>query len=320
MKIRDEVKSAKTIGISGHIRPDGDCVGACMAMYLYLSKLYPEKRVDVFLEQPSEVFACIKDFDRIRTDFVTDVERYDVFIALDAGKERLGMAETFFDNAKKTVNIDHHISNSGCAQINYIDAQASSASELVYDVMEEEDLDMEIAKAIYIGIIHDTGVLKYSNTSPKTLMTTAKLIGFDFDFSDLIEKTFYEKTYVQTLLLGRALLESIQFMEGKCIVSSIEKKTLDFYQADSKDLEGIVSQMNQTKGVECTIFMYQTGMNQYKVSLRSKGNVNVAEVAAFFGGGGHARAAGCTMNGTFYDVVNNLSLHIERQLKLAGIL
>ncbi len=320
MRIKEEVINAKTIGISGHIRPDGDCVGSCMALYLYLKKLYPEKRVDVFLEQPSDVFACIKDFDRIRTDFQTNIEKYDVFIALDTVKERLGAAEVMYDCAKKTVNIDHHISNSGSAQVNYIDAQASSTAELVFEVLEEEELDVEIAKAIYIGIIHDTGVLRYSNTSPKTMMTVAKLIGFGFDSSELIESTFYEKTYVQNLLLGRALLESIQFMDGKCIVSSIEKKTLDFYHADSKDLEGIVSQLNQTKGVECTIFMYQTGVMEYKVSLRSKGKVDVAEIAVFFGGGGHVRAAGCTMSGTFYDVVNNLSLHIEKQLQQAGVL
>lgn len=317
MKIRDEVIHAQTIGISGHIRPDGDCVGSCMAMYLYLRKIYPEKRIDVFLEQPSEVFACIKDFDKIRTDFVTDVKNYDVFIALDTVKERLGGAEQMYDHALKTVNIDHHISNPGNAMVNYMNPQASSASEMVFEVLEEEELDVEIAKAIYIGIIHDTGVLRYSNTNPETLRTVAKLIAFGFDFSELTESTFYEKTYVQNLLLGRALLESIQFMDGKCIVSSIEKKTLDFYNADSKDLEGIVSQLNQTKGVECTIFMYQTGVQEYKVSLRSKGKVNVAEIAGFFGGGGHARAAGCTMSGTFYDVVNNLSLHIEKQLMLA---
>lgn len=320
MKIRDEVITAQTIGISGHIRPDGDCVGACMALYQYLCKVYPQKRVDVFLEQPPAVFDCIRGVEQIRTDFRTDVERYDVFIALDTVKERMGGAERLFDQAAKTINIDHHISNGGCGDVNYIDAKSSSTSELVYDVLEEDGLDTEIAKAIYIGIIHDTGVMRYSNTSPKTLEIAAKLISFGFDFSELIEKTFYEKTYVQNLLLGRALLESIQFMEGKCIVSGLVKRTLDFYHADSKDLDGIVSQLNQTAGVECTIFMYQTGVLEYKVSLRSKGKVDVAKIAMFFGGGGHVRAAGCTMNGTFHDVVNNLSLHIEKQLKDAGLI
>lgn len=315
MRIGEMTAGAETIGISGHIRPDGDCVGACMALYLYLKKEFPEKKTELFLEKPAAVFSCIAGTDEIHTDFQTKTESFDLFFALDTGKERLGAAEVLFDRAGKTVNIDHHISNPGCGDINVMDPKASSTSELVYDVLEEDKIDMEIAKAIYIGIIHDTGVLKYSNTTPKTLVTAARLISFGFDFSELIEKTFYEKTYVQTLLLGRALLESILFMDGKCIVSGIGQKTLDFYHADSKDLEGIVSQLNQTKDVECTVFMYQTGVMEYKVSLRSKGRVDVAAIAMYFGGGGHVRAAGCTMNGSYYDVVNNLSVHIEKQLR-----
>ena len=104
-------------------------------------------------------------------------------------------------------------------------------------------------------------------------------------------------------------------MDGRCIVSMIDKKTMAFYNADSHDLEGIVSQLRSTKGVECAIFLYQTDTLEYKVSLRSNGGVDVARVAAFFGGGGHVRAAGVTMQGTFYDIVNNLSLQIEKQLK-----
>lgn len=315
MRISEEVRGAKTIGISGHIRPDGDCVGSCLALYMYLKKVYPETRIEVFLEPPSDVFDCIKDFDKLLTDFKTDIEVFDVFIALDTVKERMGEAMKFFDGAKKTINIDHHISNTGCGDVNFIDAKTGSTSELVFELIEEEMIDIEIAKAIYIGIIHDTGVLRYSNTTPKTLTIAAKLVSYGFDFSEIIDKTFYEKTYVQTLLLGRALLESILFMDGKCMVSGISQKTLAFYHADSRDLEGVVSQLNQTKGVECTIFMYQTGVQEYKVSLRSKGAVDVAKIAVYFGGGGHVRAAGCTLNGTYHDVINNLSLHIENQLK-----
>jgi phosphoesterase RecJ-like protein len=176
-------------------------------------------------------------------------------------------------------------------------------------------MDAEIAKALYIGIIHDTGVLQYSNTSPETLRTAAELISYGFDFTEIIDNTFYEKTYVQNQILGRALLESILFMDGKCIVSAVDKKTMAFYQVSPKDLDGIVNQLRYTRGVECAIFMYQTDTLEYKVSLRSGGAVNVAEIAAFFGGGGHARAAGVTMQGSFYDIVNNLSAQIEKQLK-----
>ncbi len=316
MDIFEVVKDAATIGISGHIRPDGDCVGSVMGLYLYLKKACPRAKVEVMLEKPADVFACIKGIEEIHTDYVSDVERYDVFFALDGAKDRLGEAEKFFDGAKKKVNIDHHISNKGCGDVNYIMPKASSTSELIYDVIADKSLlDTEIAKALYIGIIHDTGVLQYSNTAPSTLKAAAELISYGFDFSRLIDETFYEKTYVQNQILGRALLESILFMNGKCVVSMVDKKTMNFYEVEPHDLEGIVSQLRNTKGVECAIFMYQTDTLEYKVSLRSNGKVDVAKVASFFGGGGHVRAAGATMQGTFHDIVNNLSAQIAIQLK-----
>ena len=315
INILEECSNAKTIGISGHVRPDGDCVGSCMGLYLYLKKELPEADIDVLLETPSDVFACIEDIECIQSDFNTG-KQYDVFFALDCEKGRLGEAEKYFDAAKKTINIDHHISNAeGSGQLNYVVPTASSASELVYDLLEKDKINEAIAKAIYIGIIHDTGVFQYSNTAPKTLQTVAELIKFGFDFPKLIEETFYQKTYVQNQIMGRALLESISFMDGRCIVSGVDKRTMDFYNVTSKDLDGIVNQLRNTKGVDCAIFMYETGVLEYKVSMRSNEKVNVAKVAEFFGGGGHIRAAGCTMKGTFHDVINNLSLHIEEQLK-----
>lgn len=314
-KILEELKSTDKIAVSGHIRPDGDCVGSCMGLYLYLKKVMPLAQVDLYLEKPAPVFDCIDRIEEIRTDCSADLV-YDVCIVVDTADDRLGGAEKYFKTAKKTINIDHHISNrNGCAQINYVNPSASSASELVYELLDEAQIDAAIAKAIYIGMIHDTGVFQYSNTTPHTLEIAAKLITYGFDFPKLIDETFYEKTYVQNQLLGRALLKSILFMEGRCIVSMIHKKTLDFYNASPQDLDGIVSQLRITRGVECAIFMYELGQQEFKVSLRSNGKVDVAKVAAFFGGGGHVRAAGCTMRGTYHDCINNLSLYIERQME-----
>jgi phosphoesterase RecJ-like protein len=315
INLLEECKEAKNIVISGHIRPDGDCVGACMAMYLYLKKALPDISIKVCLEYPSEIFGCIKDFDKIDVTYTVDGD-IDLFIALDCERSRLGNAENMFDNARKRINIDHHVSNErGCGDVNYCVPGISSTAELVYELIEKEYMDEEIAKAIYIGIIHDTGIFKYSNTSPKTLRIAAELIEYGFDFPTIIDETFYEKTYTQNQLLGRALLESIMFMDGKCIVSAIDKKTLDFYNATSKDLDGIVNQLRIIKGVECAIFMYEIGNLEYKVSMRSCGYVDVSKVATYFGGGGHVRAAGCNMNGTFHDVINNISARIELQIK-----
>lgn len=313
-KILEELGRNNRIAVTGHERPDGDCVGACMGLYLYLKKALPDASVDVYLEKPADIFSCIPEIETVKTDCGADI-RYDVCIAVDTVSSRLGAALKYFETAEKTINIDHHISNAGgCGQINYVNPKASSTCELIYELLEEELIDEAIAKALYIGMIHDTGVFQYSNTTPHTLEVAAKLIAYGFDFSRLIDETFYEKTYVQNQILGRALLESILFMNGKCIVSAIDKKTMEFYGVVPKDLDGIVSQLRISRGVECAIFMYQTGPQEYKVSMRSNGKVDVASVASYFGGGGHVRAAGCTMRGTFHDCINNLSLHIEKQL------
>lgn len=315
IQLLEECSAAKNIVISGHSRPDGDCVGSCMALYLYLKKALPDVQVKICLEKPSEIYQCIKDFNEIDTTYTVE-DTIDVFIALDCEKSRLGEAETLFVNAKKRINIDHHISNErGCGDVNYVVPGISSTAELVYELMDKQYIDAEIAKAVYIGIVHDTGIFMYSNTTPKTLRIAAELIEYGFDFTAVVDETFYEKTYTQNQLLGRALLESIMFMDGKCIVSVITKKTLDFYNATPKDLEGIVNQLRIIKGVECAIFMYETGSLEYKVSLRSCNYVDVSKVAAYFGGGGHVRAAGCSMNGTFHDVINNISGQIVLQIK-----
>ena len=314
MKIIDELKGEKSIAISGHIRPDGDCVGSVMGLYLYLQKEMPEAQIDVYLDKPADIFDCISHIHDIKSGFNTS-RTYDAFVVLDTAPDRLGDAEPIYRNARKKINIDHHISNTGFGDVSIVEPERSSTAELLYDLMRPEMIDEEIAKAIYIGIIHDTGVLRYSNTSPRTLQVVGELIKFGFDFPQIIEETFYEKTYCQTQIMGRAVTESVRFMEDRCIVSAVSRRMMEFYQVTSKDLDGIVNQLQSVRGVDCAIFMYETGASEYKVSMRSNGKVDVSAVAMKFGGGGHVRAAGCTVSGTYQDIIDKLSIEIAEQLR-----
>ena len=318
IRITEEVRNAGSIAVSGHIRPDGDCVGSVMGLYLYLKKELPEAEVDVYLEKPAEIFDCISHIEDVKSEFnnVDAGKIYDVFIVLDCADDRLGEVRVLYEKARKKINIDHHISNPGCGDVRIVEPERSSTAELLYDWMDPAALDEEIARALYIGIIHDTGVLRYSNTAPHTLQVVSELIKFGFDFSKIIDDTFYEKTYVQTQIMGRAILESVRFMHDKCIVSMVSRRMMDFYQVTPQDLDGIVNQLLAVKGVECAIFMYEIRTLEYKISMRSKGRVDVAAVAMRFGGGGHVRAAGCTMNGTYHDNINNLAIGIAEQLNI----
>ena len=314
MNLLEEIGEARLIGITGHLRPDGDCVGSVLATYNYIKNARPNAVVKTYLEQPAKIFSCLEGYEDIDTTF-SYPGQFDVFISLDSGDtERIGDAVKLFAGAKKSICIDHHISNTGFGDVYCVVPEASSTCEVLAEMFEREYMDSEIAKALYLGIVHDTGAFQYSNTTKKTFDTLGELVQYDFDGSKIIDETFYRKTYVQNQIMGRALLESILFMDGKCVASCVNRREMEFYGVTSKDLDGIVNQLRVTKGVEVAIFMYEIGTLEYKVSMRSNGKVNVAEVALYFGGGGHVRAAGCTMNGTFYDVLNNLSLHIEEQL------
>lgn len=314
IRLEDVLKDKRTVAISGHVRPDGDCVGSCLGLYLYLTEQFPDIHVDVYLEEIPEAYQIIRGTDAVKTQ-IPEGEVYDLFICLDCGdRMRLGFSEPLFESASETLCVDHHISNGAFADINYIVPDASSTSELVYTLLDREKISKSVAEALYMGIVHDTGVFQYSCTSPETMEIAAELMRKGINSSEIIDKTYYEKTYVQNQILGRALLESMLIMEKRCIVSVIRKRSMEFFQAQPTDLEGIVSQLRLTKGVEVAIFLHELEPQKYKVSLRSKGAVDVSVIAQHFGGGGHVRAAGVTMKGSSHDVINNITARIALQL------
>lgn len=315
MDLLKELEGAKKIGISAHVKPDGDAIGSCLAVYNYLKNARPDADLTLFLQKPAACFNCLPNIEVVNTSFV-GINDFDAYIALDSGSvDRLKDAEPFFKRAKKTICIDHHISNTGYGDVCVIDGEASSTCEVLFRLFDKKYMDDAIATCLYTGIVHDTGVFQYSNTKSATFKAIQELIEYNVDTSRIIDETFYQKTYVQNQILGRVLTESILFMDGKCIAGIVSQKMMRFYNAEGTDLEGIVNQLRVTKGVEVALFLHELRSSEYKVSMRSNGKVDVSKIAIYFGGGGHVRAAGCTMNGTYHDVINNLSKQIEKQLE-----
>ena len=267
------------------------------------------------LEPISEKFAFLKHADRISQEKHTK-EAYDVYFSLDCSDtERLQDFREEFARAKYKICVDHHVTNQGFGDLRFIDPEASSTCEILYFLFEEKKISLECAQAIYLGLIHDTGVFKHSNTT-RTVMEIAGILlekGVRPDF--MIDETFYKKTYIQNQILGRALMESILLMDGKIIFSVLKKKDLDLYGVSSEDLEGIIDQLRVTEGVECALFLYEKEEGRFKVSMRSNGTVDVSKVALSFGGGGHAKAAGCTVDGNARDIINNVAKLINHQME-----
>ena len=161
MNIIEEIGHAKVIGITGHIRPDGDCVGSTLGLYNYIRKNLPECQVTVYLEKPSDEFNYLSGINDIK--YEAEDKHFDLFVVLDCSSmDRIEPFMSCFENADRTICIDHHISNNSFADVNLVEPQSSSACEVLYTTFDENKVDKNVAECIYTGIIHDTGVFKLS--------------------------------------------------------------------------------------------------------------------------------------------------------------
>ena len=312
--LTEMVKSAESIAIGGHVRPDGDCVGSCLGVYLYLKKHFPDKQIHVYLESIPDVFHFLKGSEDILHEIPAD-KVYDLFILLDCGDaQRLGFSAPLYDNAKTSFCIDHHVSNQAFATENYIEPEASSTCELVYHLFGSEQISKEIAECLYVGIVHDTGVFRHSCTHPSTMCAAADLMEKGINFTKIITETFDEKTFAQNQVMGYALVNAIQFLEGRGVASYVDQEQMAEYQVQPKQLDGIVNQLKLTKGADLAVFMYELEKGFYKVSLRSTEAVDVSKLSQTFGGGGHARAAGFSMSGTFAEILEKVKAAALEQL------
>ena len=314
LNLKEALQGVKTAAILGHIRPDGDCIGSCLSLYNYIETYFPEVQAKIYLQDFMPEFLMLKNADKIEHDCSEEVV-YDVCFSLDsADKARHGESVKYFDTAKKTVGIDHHISNQGFAEEHLIISDASATAEIMYELIGKEKLTKEIAECLYLGIAHDTGVFQYSNASPKTFRVVADLLETGIDASRIIDETFYQKSYVQNQMLGKTLLESKLYLDSKVIVGVVSLKDMEDYGVTPKELDGIVSQLRYTRGVEVAVFLYELAPEQYKVSMRSNGKVNVSSIAGSLGGGGHVKAAGCEVAAPIDAVIGQLLEHIGAQL------
>ena len=310
----EKLLGVESVGITGHVRPDGDCAGSTLAVYNYIATYYPEIKVELFLEPIPNIFKFLLNADKINNSNEED-KYFDLFIVCDCGDlGRLGGNAKYFTSAKDTICIDHHISNQSFAKDNYVFPDASSTCELVFELMPEEKITKEIAECLYTGIVHDTGVFQYSCTSAKTMNIGGILMEKGINYSKIVDETFYTKTYNQNKIMGQALLDSELYLDGKCIVSYVTAETMKKFNCIPKHLDGIVSQLRVTKDVEVALFLYENEDGTYKASMRANGDVDVAQVAMHFGGGGHVKAAGCTMEGNIADIINRMVTEIGKRL------
>ena len=308
------IETADKIAIIGHIRPDGDCIGSNLAMYNYITDNYPDKTVDVYDEPCSPTFKLLSGYRKIKHEH--SGERYDLAISIDVSEiNRLGKFLDTYNSAISTVCIDHHISNTGFGDLCYIVPQASSACEVMCDLIDMDKVSEKTASCLYLGIVHDTGVFKYSSTTRKTMELAGLLVEKGAHPEIIIDETFYKKTYKQNQLLAKAIFKAELAMSGKFISCRLNNADFKEFKCTSMDTEGIVEQLRLTDGVEVAMLCYQIARKKYKYSFRSKTVVDVNVIASHFGGGGHVRAAGFESTEDYDKILETVTQMIEEQLK-----
>ncbi|MCR5054397.1 MAG: bifunctional oligoribonuclease/PAP phosphatase NrnA [Lachnospiraceae bacterium] len=315
LKLDNVLKGKTSVGISGHVKPDGDCVGSTLAVYNYIKTWYPDIDVHIYLQPIPEEYRFLANSDAIELSDAPVV--HDLFIALDCSDiRRLDENGKHFEAAKETLCIDHHLNDGPFADTDCIYPESAAACELVFQAMDEDKITKEIAECLYSGIVSDTGVFQFKSTSKLTMDIAGKLMEKGIDYSTIVDKTYHEKTYAQNRILGAALVKAKLHCNGRIISSYISWDDMKEYGASLMDLEGIVQQLRITQGVDIAIFMHDNdNEGETRVSTRavSACDVNLADVAKVFNGGGHAKAAGLTLHGDREEGLKKLIAEIEKR-------
>ncbi len=304
-KIIEILKERDNFLIVSHKSPDGDTIGANFALTASLLKL--GKDVVSFCDNnlPFEYQFLLDD----RIPFITETElilnrKFEVMIMVDCSDSgRLSMFQEFRSNSEILINIDHHRTNDNFGNINLVYPNYSSTGEIVFEILKNGKfyVDKYIATAIYTAILTDTGSFRYSNTNPTTFKVASELLEYGINCWEIAEKVYENKPYKRILLL-RDALNSLSLSDNKKVaIMTLHKNIMDKYDATGEDTDGFVNIGRSIAGVEISILIREE-KNGCKLSFRSRGNLDVAEIAKRLNGGGHKNAAGAFIEKTADEV------------------
>ncbi|MEI6102130.1 MAG: bifunctional oligoribonuclease/PAP phosphatase NrnA, partial [Eubacteriales bacterium] len=304
-EILTAIRERNNFSVLTHINPDGDALGSLFALNAALRKMGKTSTALLLAPMPrkyvlEEINADFKLYDS------TD-KNYDCVISVDcADFNRLGEAKNLFAE-KFSINIDHHSSNNGFGNISHIAMEAANG-EIIYDLIEAlgVPIDKSIAAALYIAVSSDTGNFTYENTTAKTFERCASLVAAGINVSRIANRLYNEKSLESTLLIGKVISNLRLYFGGQVAVTHISLAELQETGASAEDCETVINYARDIDTVEMAVFVRQMRERAYKVSFRSKEKVNVLEIAQQFSGGGHVRAAGCSINGELNDIMDTI--------------
>ncbi len=314
------LKGAKRILCTCHVNPDGDALGATLAFANALKT--KGKDVYVFNRDPMPFnLQFLPGSQWLKNTEPSFKKPFDLCIVSDSGSiERPGVDLKGWREkgwVKTVLNVDHHKDNQRFGDINYIDLDASSSGECAYDVLEASlGVNQGSAVCIYTAIITDTGAFRYSNTTPKTMRTATDLME-RFRIDPALSSEMIYMTYPRARIdLLAAVLPSLEVSESGLIASlTVHRRTIEQTKGSKDLLDEFVNYPRGIQGVEVAVFFKEAGDNEWRISLRSKRYLDVGAVCNRFGGGGHARAAGCTIKGPLEQVRRTVFAELEKDLQ-----
>lgn len=314
-EIGKQLEKSNKIFIFPHVQIDGDALGSSVALCLGLRKM--GKQAWILLEDKVPDFLSFL-LNGCCTWDKGVFDHADTCIAVDCSEaERIEKRNGVFLSGNIHICLDHHATAESFAEFCYIDATAPATGEIVYDLLREMDVEIDgaMADALYVALTTDTGNFCYSNTTKKTHLIVADLYDYGLNHTPLCAELYENVSRERIALRAAALNEMEFFCEGKANLTYVSQNMLERFQASMDETEGIIDELRRIQGVEISALLKEKEDGVVKVSLRAKSYGNVAAIAAQFGGGGHIKAAGCTIHGSVDEVKKKLEQVVEQQLR-----
>ena len=310
LKFKEQLNEASSIALISHLDPDGDNLGSLTALSKSLlnlgKKVYP-----IEFDKIPENLKFLPNLDLLSEN--TDIN-IDMIICLDcANYERLGNIDELFNKARYRINIDHHQSNEFYGDVNIVKKGYSSTCELVFDVINEVNLpiDEEISMSLLTGISTDTGRFLYSATTADTLAKASRLAENGADMMKINELIYQSKKF-EAQLLENEILSKTEIYNDHVAIGFVMTNQLNKYNVEISDIDSVINTFRDTDKIKISVLIKQQTENEYKVSFRSKGNIDVGSVAKNLGGGGHKNAAATKIVGDYDAVLNKIKEEIDR--------
>lgn len=309
-KIIEAINNNNEFLIFSHINPDGDAIGSSLALYNVLKEM--NKKVFVSnIDNFNEDYSFIDGFEKLIKIDSLEKRKYEVVFTLDIGDyKRVGIDDELFNYSDTIINIDHHVfSNSSFGKLNCL-INSSSTAEIVYELIKamKVNISKSVSNAILVGILTDTASLRL-NVNPNAFRIVADLLENNVDYEFVIKNLYMSRSFGKIQLLNR-IYSNLKFENNnKIAYSYLLKKDFDELNINEDKSEGMINEILGIENIEVAMILKECDEN-YKVSLRAKNDINVNEIASFYGGGGHKKAAGFHINKDNIEIKKNEILNL----------